>query len=273
MKKKAIVVEGGAMRSVFSSGVLDHFLNEKYMPYDFAIGVSAGASNLVGYLAKNPHRSINIINSLATSKRFFDPLRFIKGGNLIDIKWLVEESNRLFPFDEDTLFNTIPFFATTTNVCTGKADYYQISKDNFNNAIEATAALPIAYKPTPCFSGGCYTDGGIADSIPVREAYRRGAKDITVILSQPLNYEKNSNKTTWVMKKMFSHYPNMADAILHRADNYNASLEFIKNPPSDVSIKIITPPEKFPVKRLTMNKTLLMDGYKMGIQAGQQHLM
>lgn len=101
MVKKAIVVEGGAMRGVFASGVLDAFMEQNYKPFDFAIGVSAGASNLIGYLTDYPHRSINIITKLATCKRFFDPTRFIKGGDLIDVKWLFEESNRLYPVDEN----------------------------------------------------------------------------------------------------------------------------------------------------------------------------
>ncbi|PFG58556.1 putative patatin/cPLA2 family phospholipase [Vibrio sp. ES.051] len=272
MATKAIVVEGGAMRGVFASGVLDAFLEQSYKPFDFAIGVSAGASNLIGYLTDYPHRSINIITKLATSKRFFDPARFVKGGDLIDVKWLFEESNRLYPVDENKLFDGIPFFATTTNVETGKADYYRVTRDNFHHAIEATTALPIAYKRTPCFSGGCYTDGGVADSIPVREAYRRGARDITVVLSQPLSYAKKPVKTTWLMKKLFAEHPKMAEAMLQRADNYNESLEFIRNPPPETHIRVIAPPENFHVQRLTMRMPVLLEGYEMGLIAGRAHL-
>lgn len=80
MATKAIVVEGGAMRGVFASGVLDAFLEQSYKPFDFAIGVSAGASNLIGYLTDYPHRSINVITKLATSKRFLTRLASLKVG-------------------------------------------------------------------------------------------------------------------------------------------------------------------------------------------------
>ncbi|MGP8308865.1 patatin-like phospholipase family protein [Vibrio sp. YIC-376] len=272
MVKKAIVVEGGAMRGVFASGVLDAFMEQNYKPFDFAIGVSAGASNLIGYLTDYPHRSINIITKLATCKRFFDPTRFIKGGDLIDVKWLFEESNRLYPVDEKKLFDGIPFFATTTNVDTGKADYYRVNRTNFHHALEATTALPIAYKHTPCFSGGCYTDGGVADSIPVREAYRRGARDITVVLSHPLSYSKKPVKTTWLMKKLFAEHPKMVEAMLHRSDNYNESLEFIRNPPEDARISVIAPPDNFHVQRLSMRQSVLLEGYEMGLVEGREHL-
>ncbi|EPI4955141.1 patatin-like phospholipase family protein [Vibrio parahaemolyticus] len=272
MATKAIVVEGGAMRGVFASGVLDAFLERDYKPFDFAIGVSAGASNLIGYLTDYPHRSINVITKLATSKRFFDPTRFLKGGDLIDVKWLFEESNRLYPVDEKKLFEGIPFFAATTNVDTGKADYYRVTRENFHHAIEATTALPIAYKHTPCFSGGCYTDGGVADSIPVREAYRRGARDITVVLSHPLNYSKKPVKNTWLMNKLFAEHPKMAEAMLHRSENYNESLEFIRNPPQGTRVRVIAPPDEFQVQRLSMRQSVLLEGYEMGLQEGRTHI-
>ncbi len=256
----------------FASGVLDAFLEQDYKPFDFAIGVSAGASNLIGYLTDYPHRSINVITKLATSKRFFDPTRFLKGGDLIDVKWLFEESNRLYPVDEAKLFEGIPFLAATTNVNTGKADYYRVNRHNFHNAMEATTALPIAYKHTPCFSGGCYTDGGVADSIPVREAHRRGARDITVILSHPLAYEKKPVKTPWLMKKLFAEHPQMAEAMLRRSENYNESLDFIRNPPKDTHIRVIAPPDEFSVQRLSMRQSVLLEGYEMGLEAGRAHL-
>ena len=92
---KALVVEGGAMRGIFAAGVLDSFIENGYQPFDFAIGVSAGASNLVGYLAQQHKRSYQVITQLATNREFFNPKRCIKGGNLVDVKWLVSESDRL----------------------------------------------------------------------------------------------------------------------------------------------------------------------------------
>ncbi len=272
MKKRALIVEGGAMRGIFASGVLDAFMDKAFLPYDFAIGVSAGASNLVGYLANAPQRSFSIITMIATDKTFFNPMRFAKGGHLVDVKWLWDESNRHFPLNYEALFANIPMYAVVTNIDTGYADYYRVKPKSLANIIEATTALPIAYRNTPCLAGGCYTDGGIADSIPVREAYRRGARDITVILSHPLSYEKKAITMPWLIKKLFSQHPNIAESLIVRASNYNQSLEFIRHPPKDAIIHVIAPPEKFAVKRLTMNKVTLKDGYQMGKKAGQEHM-
>ncbi|GAB2643391.1 patatin-like phospholipase family protein [Vibrio panuliri] len=271
MTNKALVVEGGAMRGIFASGVLDAFLEQNYKPYNFVIGVSAGASNLLGYLSNAPHRSYQVITELATDKRFFNRTRFARGGDLVDVKWLIEESNQRFPLDEDALYQ-IPMYAAVTNIETGNADYFQLKPCNLENVLEATTALPIAYRTTPCFSGGCYTDGGVADSIPVKEAYRRGARDITVVLSQPLNYQMRPTRAPWLMKRLLSRYPTVAESMLVRADNYNQSLDFIRHPPQDATIRVIAPPDEFAVKRLTMNKAVLEQGYQMGVEAGKQHI-
>jgi len=272
MQKRALIVEGGGMRGIFASGVLDAFMDKHYLPYDFAIGVSAGASNLVGYLANAPQRSFNVITTMATDKAFFNPIRFAKGGNLVDVKWLWEASVSRYPIDREKLFTNIPMYAAVTNIDTGYADYHRIKPDSLSNVLEATTALPIAYREMPCFSGGCYTDGGVADSIPVRKAYRLGARDITVVLSHSLSYKKQTIKYPWLVKKLFSQHPNIAKSMMVRANNYNESLEFIKNPPNDLTIRVIAPPEQFAVKRLTMNKDTLNKGYLMGKQAGLEHI-
>lgn len=269
---RALIVEGGAMRGIFASGVLDAFMDANFQPYDFAIGVSAGASNLLGYIANQPGRSYHVITELATQKKFFSPARFIKGGDLVDIQWLWTEANKQFPIDQTDIFHSIPFWATVTDVRTGKANYHRISPANIQDAMIATAALPIAFKHPPCFSGGCYTDGGVADSIPVKEAYRRGARDITVILSHPLNYQMPKARHPWLINKLLTPYPKIADAMAHRADNYNASLAFIRNPPEGTIVRVIAPPDMFSVKRLTMDTKQLNEGYIMGMEAGRQHI-
>lgn len=271
-EKKALVVEGGAMRGVFASGVLDSFMEQDYRPFHFVIGVSAGASTLVGYLSNQSFRSYRIITELATSKQFYNPIRFLRGGNLIEVRWLFEEANKRYPVDEKRLFSSIPFFAGATNVKTGQADYYQVTQDNFVTALEASSALPLVYKKTPYFAGESYTDGGVADSIPVQEAYRRGARDVTVILSRPLSYTMSKPKSEWMTKKLFSRYPQVANSIVQRAEKYNASLQFIHHPPKDATIRVIAPPENFSVKRLTMKKPILHQGYQMGIDAGRAYL-
>ena len=80
-------------------------------------------------------------------------------------------------------------------------------------------------------------------------------------------------RAPWLMKRLLARYPSIAESMLVRAENYNQSLEFIRHPPNDATIRVIAPPDEFNVKRLTMNKTVLEQGYQMGLEAGWQHLV
>lgn len=271
--KKMLVVEGGAMRGVFASGVLDAFLDDGYQPFSSAIGVSAGVCNLIGYLSNDRGRSIRVITELATQKEFFNPANFISGGHIADVKWLWEESKRRFPVNFRELYGSIPLYAAVTNIDSGEAEYFTLSPRNIDSIVEATTALPVVYKSTPCYQNRCYTDGGVADSIPVREAYRLGARDITVILSQPLSYQMHGPKYPRLVRALFAKQPHVAEAMLSRAQRYNESLDFIRHPPEDALIRVIAPPEGYNVKRFTMDKSLLTEGYQMGLVEGEKHLL
>ncbi|WP_051326413.1 patatin-like phospholipase family protein [Aliagarivorans taiwanensis] len=268
----ALVVEGGAMRGIFASGVLDAFLSQNYQPFDAAFGVSSGAANVLGYLAKAPQRSMQVITQLATSRRFYNPTRFIRGGHLVDVGWLWRESQRQMPVDQQVLFNNIPFYAALTDIDSGKAKYYRVSPDNLDALMEATAALPVVYKHTPCFSEGCFTDGGVTDSLPVKKAYKLGASKITVILSHPDGYSMKPSRFPWLAKGLLRDQPQVKDAYLKRAEGYNASLDFIRNPPEGLEIEVIAPQQPYEVERFTMSKSALLDGYVMGLNKGAEHL-
>jgi predicted patatin/cPLA2 family phospholipase len=269
---RVLVVEGGAMRGIFASGVLDAFLTSNYRPFDAVIGVSAGAANLSGYLANKPGRNKKVITELATDKRFIDPVRFIKGGHLVDVKWLWKCSNEKMPLDISTVVNTIPFYVSVTDINNGSSDYYQLDESNIDKLIEATTALPLVYRDSACLESGCFMDGGIADSIPVIKAYEMGAKEITVILSKPLGFEMEQPKFPSLVRKLLPNNEQVANALINRHKHYNKTLEFIQSPPEGVTINVISPDGCFNVGRFTRSKRKLEQGYKQGLRKGNEFL-
>lgn len=138
--------------------------------------------------------------------------------------------------------------------------------------LKASCAIPIAYRDYPEIDGMAMTDGGVADSIPVRKAYEMGAEQITVVLSQPLGYRKKPSKAPWLTEKLYKDHPALARASIARAENYNASIDFIHNPPAGCKINIIAPPTNFKVGRTTKNYQKLSAGYEMGVTAAAQYL-
>ncbi|MCO6356012.1 patatin family protein [Pseudoalteromonas shioyasakiensis] len=270
---KALVVEGGAMRGIFATGVLDAFIQANYQPFNQCYGVSAGATNIAAYLCAQYKRNHAVITDYSCRPEFIDFIRFIKGGHLFDLDWLWQETIRDIRLDLDTFEKQASeFYIVTTNIQTGQAEYLKANAVHLEEQLKASCALPIAYREFPVIDNLHLTDGGVADSIPIRKAYEMGNKEITVILSQPLGYKKKPSKAPWFVKSLYKNTPALADATLRRAENYNQSIDFITNPPSDCKINIIAPPPNFAVGRTTKSFEKLSAGYEMGLNAGSHFL-
>ena len=270
---KALVVEGGAMRGIFATGVLDAFIQANYQPFNQCYGVSAGATNIAAYLCAQYKRNHAVITDYSCRPEFIDFVRFIKGGHLFDLDWLWQETIRDIRLDLDTFEKQASeFYIVTTNIQTGQAEYLKANATLLEEQLKASCALPIAYREFPVINNLQLTDGGVADSIPIRKAYEMGNKEITVILSQPLGYKKKPSKAPWFVKRLYKNTPALAEATLRRAENYNQSIDFITNPPSDCKINIIAPPPNFAVGRTTKSFEKLSAGYEMGLNAGSNFL-
>lgn len=269
----ALIVEGGAMRGIFASGVLDAFIEHDYRPFDLAIGVSAGSTNLVGYLAGNHGRSRKILTEYATRREFIDPARFLRAGHLVDVGWLWEATKHAVPLDVERFTNCgTPLLVVTTEVATGQAHYLNATAQNMDQLFPASCALPLVYRDFPCCNGMAMTDGGIADSIPVLEAYRRGIRDMTVILSRPLGYRKKTSRMPWLTTRLLRQHPQLAAAMLLRAQRYNDALAFIERPPEGCRVRVLAPGQDFPVGRFTRDLRRLNTGYERGHRAASDML-
>ncbi|GGD65494.1 patatin-like phospholipase family protein [Lacimicrobium alkaliphilum] len=269
----AIVAEGGAMRGIFTAGVLDALMQAKHCPFDFAVGVSAGSTNLIGYLCQAPGRSKQIICDHATRDDFISWRRYLRGGHFCDVSWLWHASFADIPLDlQYYQRQKRPLWVVTTGVHSGKSHYFKISPDNLHQVFPASCAVPLAYRNYPVIDGEPMTDGGLTDSIPVEFAYRQGARDITVILSKPLGYQKRKSALPVLTRPFFRGYPKLYAAVLRRAQRYNRALQFITVPPLDCRIRVISPPADFKVGRFTKDTALLEQGYLQGIGAAQIYL-
>ncbi|NDW15526.1 patatin family protein [Alteromonas genovensis] len=270
--KRALVVEGGAMRGVFAAGVLDKLMDEHYFAFDFAIGVSAGATNLSTYVTHMQGLSKKIILQYATKREFFSPLRFVQGGHMTDVHWLWHHSKQSLGIRAPHIGTDIDLFVGVTNVNSGLCEYFQANEDNVDDLMVASCALPTAFREQPVIDGRRYVDGGVADAIPARQAYAMGARDITVILSQPPGFTKPELKSPWLLEKMYREQPELLRTLINRSKTYNETLHFLTNPPADCKIHIIAPDASFSVKRLTMDKKKLLRGYAQGRRMGRRFL-
>jgi len=271
-KLNALVVEGGAMRGIFSAGILDTFIKEKFNPFDMFIGVSIGASNIAAYLAEMYMRNYKIFTEYSLNSEFISIKKFILGKHYIDLDWLWGKTIREIRLDLDKIFSKkIKYYIGFTNIENGESFFLEPSKNTLEDYLKATSAIPVLYRNFININNINVTDGGISNPIPIKEAYIRNACNIMVIRSRPKKYEIKPVKNLFLHKILFKNYPQLINTIKKRPEIYKESVNFIRNPPNDINIVEINPPDDFQTKRFTKDPEILKKDYitanKLGFEA------
>ena len=186
--KKGLVLEGGAMRGMYTSGVLDAFLDEK-IEFDDIIGVSAGTLFGVNFLSKQRGRAIRYNKRFSKKLNYMGLFSLITSKNIINKKFaFYEVPFKLDVFDnEEYKKSNTNFYATVTNVETGKPEYILL-KDVFKQMelLRATSAMPFVSEIVEV-DGKKYLDGGVSDSIPFEKCISMGCDKTVVVLTRDIN--------------------------------------------------------------------------------------
>jgi len=275
--KTALVVEGGGMRGIFAAGILHAFGREKFDPFDLYIGVSAGACHLASYLAGQNDRNFDITLRYALNPEFINIRRFLRGGHLMNLDWMWEQTITHYRLNLKYLFENLSaknkeYFVVATSMKTGEALYLKPYEDTLEDYLKISSSLPIFYRSVLQANGEPATDGGIADSIPVHRAYQQGAKNIIVLRSRPSDYVKKQSSLTFILSFYFRKYPRLIEKIKTRAQNYMAAVNFIHNPPDGVRITELAPPGNSGLSRITQNEVALLANYEAGIEYGYKFM-
>lgn len=265
MSKKALVIEGGAMRSIFSSGLFDGFINQQFNPFDFSLGVSAGAFNLLAYQAQLIGTGREIFRQLSSDSQFINFSRFIRHGHLVDLNYADS-----FIFDRQEINYKTAFesekkiFVTITNALTGTAEYIEASRENIRALLRASAALPLLYRDFPVINNIPMTDGGVADGIPLRQAIKMGAENIMVVRARHSHYTKKDTLAHKFIRWKLKQHTALVNTMKDRVNIYNDTLSVIRQPPEHVNIVEVCPPANFSAGRLSRSSQLLDFGYQAG---------
>ncbi|HEY3447663.1 MAG TPA: patatin family protein [Myxococcales bacterium] len=267
----AIVVEGGAMRGVFTAGVLDAFLERRFDPFDLALGVSAGACNLASHLAGQHGRNRRSYLELMTRREFIDPWRALRGRSALDLDWLWDALAEREPLDVQALARrTTEFLVVATSRATGKAVYLRPGPAEMFDALKASSAMPILYRGDVTVGGERLVDGGVSDPIPVEEAFRRGARDILVLRTRPADavkrYDLSARATAWQLRRE----PGLAAAVRELAGNYQRAVAFMERPPPGCRVLQVAPPVPLATKRTTRDRRVVERDYELGRAIGEK---
>jgi predicted patatin/cPLA2 family phospholipase len=212
-----------------------------------------------------------------TAKEFFNPVRFVRGGNLIDLDWLLDSTSSQMPLAMDTaarLFDSGKEFW----MCASRGDdytpgYFSPQKENWLDIIRASSAIPGFYRSGALLDGISYLDGGISDAVPVQEAARRGANTIVVIRTVPsqMYYTPQWFKRMerWLGDSSLQHLVNIAK---QHETTYGAMQRFIEKPPGKLRIFEIYPPKPLVSMALGSRVPALRTDYKTGRLCGRYFL-
>ena len=222
--KTGIVLEGGAVRTIFSTGVCDALLTRDLLP-DYVIGVSAGIAYGVSYVSKQSRRNLDIMVNYINDKRYMGFGNLLRRDNraYFGLDFVFGTiPNELIPFDYDT-FAAYPgeVEAVVTNMDTGKAEYFPVERrDDRFKLLQATCALPFLF-PVFDIQGKPCMDGGAADAIPYERALERGCERVIVVLTRERSYVRRPEKLQPLIDAAYRKYPRFCDTMRRRADAYN----------------------------------------------------
>lgn len=264
--KTGLIMEGGAMRGMFTSGVIDVMM-ENGITFDGAIGVSAGATFGCNIKSRQIGRAARYCAAYCSDDRFagLDSLR--KTGDIYGVDFCYHEIPEVLdPFDYEAFRdNPMEFYVVATDIETGRAVYhrcYDLRGEDMQ-WIRASASMPLVSR-TVEIRGRKLLDGGMADSIPVAGFEKLGFNRNVAILTQPLGYIKHKNEYMIPIKIKYKDYPNLIRAIGNRHKKYNAETTYIRKRELEGKLFVIRPPYALGVGSVERNASELMRVYETG---------
>ena len=264
--KIGLVLEGGAMRGMYTAGVLDTFLDKDFW-VNGIISVSAGALFGVNYPSRQKGRAIRYNKKFISDKRYISFKSLVSTGNIVNKDFAFYE----VPFKYDVFDNKtfkesdIDFYVAVTNLQTAQAEYVKLIDPLAQmEVLRATSAMPYVSRPVE-IDGIPYLDGAIADSIPVEQMQKLGYDKIIVILTRTLDYRK-SKPMTWIAKWFYRRYPHFADAVNQRYDMYNRQVENVIKLAEKGDIFVIRPSVDLKIKRIEKDPNKLQAMYELGMK-------
>ena len=264
--KTGLVLEGGAMRGLFTCGILDMFM-EQGIEFNAAVGVSAGACFGCNIKSRQPGRALRYNLRFANDKRYCSVQSLFKTGDIYNADFCYRQlPDELDLFDYETLKNNpMEFYMAVTDIKTGKPVYPKLTDGNRKELqwMRASASMPLVSKPVK-IDGGEYLDGGMTDSIPLQFLESVGYKRNVVILTQPRSYVKTPNKLMWLMRILLRKYPKLLDAMANRHNMYNDETRYVFEQEKQGNVLVLCPEEPLGIGRTEKNIAELQRVYDMG---------
>ena len=287
--KTALILEGGAMRGLFSAGIMD-ILMENGIEFDGIAGISAGAVFGCNYKSRQIGRVIRYNKRFCRDKRYCSVWSLIHTGDLYGADFCYRElPDELDIFDTETFEkNPVKFYVGATDIHTGKAVYHLCTDGGREDLawMRASASMPIVSRPVKIMKRGGdvdtdlsdpatmyeLLDGGVADSVPYSFMEDHGYSKNIIVLTQPAGYRKKKSSGAALLKLMLRKYPKIADAMEHRSEMYNRQMNEIEEREAAGASLVIRPEAPLGIGRTEKNPDELERVYQLGRAEGERRL-
>ncbi len=272
--KKGLILEGGAMRGMFTCGVVD-VLMENEIHFDGAAGISAGAVFGCNYKSGQIGRAIRYNKNYCRDPRYCSFRSLIMTGDLYGADFCYRELPEVLdPFDTETFEkNPVEFYVGATNVENGKCIFHKCSDGKGKDVqwMQASASMPLASRPV-AIDGYLLLDGGISDSVPFKFMESKGYNRNLIILTQPDGFVKKKSGVIPLLKLTSRKYPAIIKAMARRHEMYNRQMDEIKEREEKGISFVIRPPEALGISRTERNPEELERVYQMGRREAERRL-
>ena len=272
--KRGLVLEGGAMRGLWTAGITDVMMEHDIWP-DGLVGVSAGAAFGCNYKSRQIGRAIRYNMRFAKDSRYSGIRSLLTTGDYFNAEFDYHIVPKQYEIYDDDAFNRNPmeFIVVCTDVETGEAVYQPLTEANYDTYewIRASASMPLVSKVVS-IQRRKLLDGGVADSIPLAYTESRGYDRNVVVLTQPLGYQKEHNRLMPLMRLALRRYPEMIKALDYRHIMYNKQLEYVAQAEREGRCLVIRPDEKIPIGHISHNPQQMQHVYQIGRAIGERYI-
>lgn len=267
MYQAGLVLEGGAMKGIYTAGVLDFFLDQD-IQFSSAYGVSAGALNLCSFLSGQKKRTYRVFTSYLDNRKYCSLLNLLTSGDLFGVPMCYDLiPNYLDPYDYEGFKKYRGrAYVVVTNIRTGRPEYMRLTDMHKDmQAVRASSSMPLVSRNVK-IGEELYLDGGISDSIPIARSIRDGNEKNVVIMTKEVGFRREPASRLALIKLRYASYPRVYELMRERHIRYNATLDYLEELAGEGRAFVIRPGKKSQVGRVEKDqeklKALYEEGYR-----------
>jgi len=270
-KKYGLVVQGGTLRSIFTSGVLDSFISAGFNPFRYIIGVSGGAMCMSYYLANQFKVTYRVMHELAQDDNFMNWLNMFSEEGYINLEYLDQFTKNKYPLNLKTLNKEAKFKKieiVTTSLEDGRPIYLRAKTSKWYSYLRASASIPFVTKGEVVINNLKVMDGGWSDPIPIKRAIENKCTDIVVIRTLP-----KFHREKWSYFGKFGGFwhrnsPSLSKRFHQDYVFYNEVADFLEKDHQNITIHQVVPPDYLKTTSYSTSANHLDADYRLGMEMG-----